>query len=684
MNNIARDIDGRLPTLASIEELPPYTLFEDHDEHSVVEIPALVPTELLGVVNAGIFIARQLLLPKDSVSFTLEVVPAAADMDALTLRLPKQSRLEITDIAGSMIKRLDAAVVSGAVQLTQLDVCKLRVAIADGTIDSLDVSVKEIAEFIAIAGQVSASQCSHGSATFEDTSADALSVRTETAPIRGNWTISQSLIILADSAIIRGKLDISGNNIRVSAKTSNWPLQLSISNDYAGSFGIRAVNSVISFGFGSATIYEQTPNWLHGVPALPVDLANDLPPAYSVADPNVQVGTAALPAPDFNVQGDIKIDQKQPNALVATKAFGLDRLLYFHTSNISTCSLIVEHNPDSSSQSSVVVTAEVSSQMSDLKERSTITMEENAQGEYEVLVSLKWSVWNVFSTQCKFIVRVPSSAVIEHPGIRAQVCNDHYGMGHLQNITFNVLDVQAPNSDVSLSAVNGGRISICSTNGEIEAKRVQAFELLSLVTTNKILRLTDSHSPDIHVQTSNRSITLDNVSGDRTDAETSNSRIKCSNVIAGSLRLKTRNAGIDTSMISADDLRLITSNSSVKGTWLIKNKLEITTSNSKIAGAVQLKDTRERASIDLTTSNSSIDVSLPANGFRGSFDAKTSNSSVGVEWAGESFSKEPPIRYIVDTKSYKRGSVGASAEYMHDMSAKTSNSSISIKFIDEF
>ncbi|KAJ2538129.1 hypothetical protein IWW35_006296, partial [Coemansia sp. RSA 1878] len=127
---------------------------------------------------------------------------------------------------------------------------------------------------------------------------------------------------------------------------------------------------------------------------------------------------------------------------------------------------------------------------------------------------------------------------------------------------------------------------------------------------------------------------------------------------------------------------LTTSNSSVKGTWLVKNKLGIHTCNGNIIGAIQLKDPHTRASIDLKTSNGSIDVSLSAQEFRGSFDAKTSNSSVGVEWVGHAI-KNSPICYTVNTSSYKRGSVGPSTESMHDLVANTCNGSLSIKFVDK-
>ncbi|KAJ2258634.1 hypothetical protein GGH98_000073 [Coemansia sp. RSA 454] len=429
----------------------------------------------------------------------------------------------------------------------------------------------------------------------------------------------------------------------------------------------------------SQDIGAHEPETSSQVPVMPAD---GLPPAYSVVDPNTHTVVSTVSVPAVVAQSDLKIVQKKPNSLEATKSFGIDRLLYFHTTNVSSSSLIVEHDPDSTNNSSVVVRVEVSSNLSDIKDRCTITMEPNGRGEYEVLVSFKWTLLNVFSTRCRFFVRVPTLATTVHPGIRAEMYNGHCGIGYLPNINFSVLDVQASNCSVSLDVVNAQRITMCSTNGTIKAKHVQAAELLSLTTTNENIILANSHSPDIHAQTTNSNIILESVNGDKVDVKTSNSRITCNNVTAGDLRLKTANASIETNTTAADTLQLTTSNSSVKGTWLVKNKLGIHTCNGNIIGAIQLKDPHTRASIDLKTSNGSIDVSLSAQEFRGSFDAKTSNSSVGVEWVGHAI-KNSPICYTVNTSSYKRGSVGPSTESMHDLVANTCNGSLSIKFVDK-
>ncbi|KAJ2852067.1 hypothetical protein IWW36_000646 [Coemansia brasiliensis] len=428
----------------------------------------------------------------------------------------------------------------------------------------------------------------------------------------------------------------------------------------------------------------------------------DLPPAYSVIDPNASISNAILTHAAEPMLSELKVDVRKPSELVATKEFGLDRPIYFHTNNVSSSSLIVERQVGSSNQNAVTVIAEVSSATSDIKDRCTVTMDVNKQGEYDVFVDFKWTILNAFSTQCKFILRVPAAGSAVHPGIRAEISNDHFGMGHLHHTRFEFITVRASGSYVSLSGISAQRINVdCSnkqvklvgiechelcvaaSDASIEAVSVQSTVLLDLKTTNGKLTITDLRSPIVYAKTSNSKLSLENVTAGKVDAITSGNKIKCSSTTADHILLKTSNSAIETEAIAADSLELITSNSSIKGDWFIKNKLNVKTTNSKIAGTVKFKDPLAHSVINLTTSNSRIDVSLPVSIFCGIFDAKTTNSSVNVEWPSQFDGKEPFYNYIVNTKSYKRGSVGSSVDFKHDLVAKTSNSDIDVKFIAE-
>ncbi|KAJ2306257.1 hypothetical protein IWW55_001538 [Coemansia sp. RSA 2706] len=452
----------------------------------------------------------------------------------------------------------------------------------------------------------------------------------------------------------------------------------------------------------SAALPPQLPS--NGLPSdgllsdsLPLD---DLPPAYAVIDPNADAGPSALPVPIPATPGDLKIEQKKPKELTATRAFGCDRALHIHTTNVSSSSLLVEHDTDQSNTNSVVVIAEVWSPTADIKERCTVTTDVNARGEYDVCVAFKLSAWTLFGTKCRFTVRVPASAKFAHPGLRAELCNGSVKLDHVHNVDFAAVDVQTSSADVTLSDVSGqrlrigtsngtvtlshvnaGSISVDASNSAVKASHVQARESLRLTTKNRLVELVGSRSPIVSVATTNAGIALERVTGDEVDASTTNAKLECREVAAGDLRLKTSNHTIDTSAVAADALTLVTSNASITGSWTVRHRLSARTSNSRIVGAVQLKDPLARASIELATTNARVEAVLPAAAFCGTFDAKTSNSSVGIEWADAAQGKEPLLKYTVDSKSHKRGSVGASSELRHDLVASTSNSAVSIRFV---
>ncbi|PIA16838.1 hypothetical protein COEREDRAFT_80899 [Coemansia reversa NRRL 1564] len=413
------------------------------------------------------------------------------------------------------------------------------------------------------------------------------------------------------------------------------------------------------------------------------DNTEELPPAYSLVDPTIHVernyssGAAAV------ATGDLKLVQKKPNELLAAKEFALDYPLYIHTNNVSSSSLIVEHDTNPDNYGIIVVQAEVKAQMSDIKDRCSITMSLNDQGEYDVFVSFKWTLLDTFSTKCDFVVRVPTSVNIIHPGIRAELSNDHVGMGCLDNVTFGFIDVLTSKSNVSLMTVSSKRICIGTSDGTIEVTCVTAESELEVSTSNAQITLSDLHCNNLNARTSNAKIVLQEITGCNIVVRTTNAKIKCKGANVNDLSIATSNASIETDDIIVNSLRLNTNNARIEGVWTIKDLLDVNTSNSKIEGTILLKNPQARALILLNTSNSKIAATLPASVFCGTFDIKTSNSRAEVEWASASLSEQQPLKYVVDSKSYKRGTIGAREKFRHELVAKTSNAPIEIRFVDE-
>ncbi|KAJ2652324.1 hypothetical protein IWW40_001179 [Coemansia sp. RSA 1250] len=240
------------------------------------------------------------------------VLPTVACMDKVQLQLPANAHLNACGITKCMLRHLDIAAIDGKMELKQIETQHIRVAIAKGAIDAKDIFAKEAAEFIAISGRVHIDRCNvektarfnipsaqlfihnlhaqtakiqgsqanilvdncitkamhvnskHGMITLNAIKADSISVQSETASIRGHWYVSKLLDISASSAIVQGKADVA-QEARVSVKTANWPIQLSVNRDYQGSFTVKAFNGLANFGLDNATFYNKTLDTAHGV-----------------------------------------------------------------------------------------------------------------------------------------------------------------------------------------------------------------------------------------------------------------------------------------------------------------------------------------------------------------------------------------------------------------------------------
>ncbi|KAJ2090722.1 hypothetical protein GGI09_006106, partial [Coemansia sp. S100] len=131
----------------------------------------------------------------------------------------------------------------------------------------------------------------------------------------------------------------------------------------------------------------------------------------------------------------------------------------------------------------------------------------------------------------------------------------------------------------------------------------------------------------------------------------------------------------------ASNLYLNTRNAKVEGTWRIKNLLDVVTTNSKIISTILLQDPTAPVSIRLSTTNSKIQAYLPAESFRGVFDVKTSNSKATVQSQRVNNVCSPPIQFIINDRSYKRGTIGPTDSVRHQFSASTTNSGIEVRLV---
>ncbi|KAJ2456687.1 hypothetical protein GGI03_006323 [Coemansia sp. RSA 2337] len=270
------------------------------EKSDLVQIEFTTIPEHVGEVYAEL----DLVLPRD----------AALAIPSIVLRLPANSLLEVVDVASNIVERIDVAVVSGAVKLDRVNAGSLRMAIGDGHIKAMSVAVNHgPAEFVAMRGNIHISGCTANNHNIRVSSPDAavkltnivagklhiqaarattgiysatadivtiesvsghlvldgivarvLKVSATTSPVTGCWDISELVRIVVASAIIQGRLAITGSGAHAYIATSEWPVRLSIRKDYVGYFDIKAANSVVNLGLAGSILSKDHPHHRQG------------------------------------------------------------------------------------------------------------------------------------------------------------------------------------------------------------------------------------------------------------------------------------------------------------------------------------------------------------------------------------------------------------------------------------
>lgn len=412
--------------------------------------------------------------------------------------------------------------------------------------------------------------------------------------------------------------------------------------------------------------------------------SSDLPPAYSVSDPNATGSGSGSNQPAVASSSDaadeIKTVRKSAGEIVATRDFGFDRPLFITTTSISSSHLVIEPDGNLANTDGIRVVVEVTSKLDDLQEKCKVSAHVNKQGEYELNVTSLHSMWTFKSVNCRFFVKIPKITKATHPGIRVELNKGRIDASYVDNVCFNKLGLKTSSEVVTVNNVNANEVSVATSSSEVTCTNSTVNGTLHVDTTSGKVTLDGINAGNVGVRTRNGKIYLHNVKSGDVRGETTNNNIKCERVTAaGKLDLRTCNTSIATTDTSAGSLLLNTTNSSLEGTWTVRELLDIATTNSKIEATVVLEDPMSDAYIRMVTSNSKIKATLPASTFRGTFDARTCNSSVRVYQPNEkSGVPKVPVSYIIDDKAYKRGTIGNSDETKHQFLANTLNSDIEI------
>lgn len=225
----------------------------------------------------------------------------------LVVRLPSKSQLRVSGIESGTVGRIHAALISGMSVLDNVHVDGLRMAIGDGSISANHLCVAKVpAEFISMRGQINIDRCqcrsirvkspeasieledikantltilaengqvdvrsavianniscqtTSGPVTLERVKAETIVVATESSSVRGSWDVSKILDISATASIVQGQLIMTGSNADANIRTRQWPVRLTLSENFAGRYDITANNSIVTLPseICKGTIYE--------------------------------------------------------------------------------------------------------------------------------------------------------------------------------------------------------------------------------------------------------------------------------------------------------------------------------------------------------------------------------------------------------------------------------------------
>ncbi|KAJ2807634.1 hypothetical protein H4R21_000397 [Coemansia helicoidea] len=430
------------------------------------------------------------------------------------------------------------------------------------------------------------------------------------------------------------------------------------------------------FGTGSAQAEKEA------VRAATAADDTDLPPPYSPIEEDHPCATVSRPAPEYADLAAPTVLHPRPGVVVVTNELAPTRALYLHADKVHSSSLIVESDHGPSANGMILLRVEFSGGGPDIKDQCDVSMAANASGEYEIHAFCRRSSAKV---ECRFIVQIPANAPVVHPGIRAVLSKGHIGVGGLANVSFGHIDLQTDRASVSLSHVCSGAITVRSSHDAIDVANIDCQGALFLETHSGHISVTDVSCRNLHATTTDKPITLQSCASDVVFASTTHCKLQCRGAVSKVMRLQTTNYHIEADGVDAGSLRMSTTNARVYGTWNVRDLLDVSTTNAKIMADIGLPEPGLPVSITLTTTNAAIEARLKRSAFSGRFDLKTTNGAAQLlcDGDGEGSDGALPLRYVVNTKSYVRGSHGAGDKLRHELAAKTTNAKVHVALTED-
>lgn len=218
-------------------------------------------------------------------------------------------------------------------------------------------------------------------------------------------------------------------------------------------------------------------------------------------------------------------------------------------------------------------------------------------------------------------------------------------------------------------------ISLTTSNGRIQLEDLK-LNLLTCNTSNASISLEDIVGENVDISTKNGKINLRDISSPILKAVSTNASIKLEDIESRDLMVATKNGRITLSHIAGEGITVKSSNGSIEADNLKGKVINLDTSNGKII-CRDLDDGRIRE-LNLSTSNSTIDVEMNHLSKMGYYQLETSFGNINLDIPGLVYKENKQID--LGMKKIIAHSINFNEDEEHFiLNASTSNGSIKIR-----
>ncbi|KAJ2816799.1 hypothetical protein GGI24_005612 [Coemansia furcata] len=354
------------------------------------------------------------------------------------------------------------------------------------------------------------------------------------------------------------------------------------------------------------------------------------------------------------------------------------RPIFVYTKGIRTTNVRISKAADARWGQTVHVEALVSSLSTTLHSRLRATSKVNERGEYEFVLEIDWSIWDLGMTSAELSIVMPiQDGVGTHPGIRVDIPSGSLGATLLGNTHFGALSLSTGHGPAHLSDVAAGELRLTAHNGNITVHDISSEGLVEIVGQAAWMDIDDVRAGSLVASSTDAIISLKDIEAKTVSAATTRARVGLGNVKADMLTVTTSDGEVVAQNIFAGVCEVKTSKGAIEGNWNLKKKLYLSTSQAKISAQVVL-DSEDNDSVEivLNSTKGPIDLRLPSS-FVGGFSLETTGFYKAFVHTVPG-SRYQPVLHV--SKPDKKAGVIGDGSKRHSLRANTEDAPITVHF----